>query len=390
MHPADSDTVPPAGELTQPNGNPAFVAEALCKAPPPKSPPLPSTLSLDRAFAIVQDANKWANGTVLHYYFFDDPARDFTDVEQPDHSRIPETWVGDDAQRQVVRKAFQEWKSLGIGLDFVEVKHREEAEIRIGFMDNDGSWSYIGTEIVSKDLGVASKRTMNFGWNLLSAHGYSTALHEIGHTLGLPHEHQSPFSGITWDEPAVLKGFAGPPNNWRSEMIQHNILDKLSEQLVRGTTYDPESVMHYPFGPGLIKQPPGYYTTGLKPSGKLSPSDIAWVTQLYPPLPPAPVRGLKPFASQPLDLKNGEQADFQISPEETRDYDIRTFGKSDALLALFEVRDGVPRFYNAEDDSGQERNAMLEKVKLVRGRKYILRVRLKYRETTEPPSVMMW
>jgi hypothetical protein len=358
----------------------------LCSSPPPLVPVLPASISQSRANAIIVGANKWANGTVLHYYFFDNPATDASDVEYADHSRQRLPWVGAAAQQSVVRWAFAQWKALGIGLEFKEVANREEAEIRIGFLSTDGSWSYIGTDVLAHG---SAERTMNFGWDLTTPYGHTTALHEIGHTLGLPHEHQSPFSGIVWDEPAVYQAFSGPPNNWTPGMIQTNILQPLSPQLVRGSKWDPDSIMEYHFGPGLIKQPDEYYGRGLTPSGKLSPSDISWVRQFYPPLQAATAL-LELAQSTALNLQNGEQADFRIEPTENRYYDIRTFGKSDVLLVLFEedAEDG-PSYRTADDDSGQERNATLH-LKLLRGHKYVLRARLKYREVGPPPALMVW
>ena len=35
-----------------------------------------------------------------------------------------------------------------IGLSFVEVKNPAEAEVRIGFLDGDGSWSFVGTDVL--------------------------------------------------------------------------------------------------------------------------------------------------------------------------------------------------------------------------------------------------
>ena len=90
----------------------------------------------------------------------------------------------------MVRQAFERWKAQDIGLEFVEVTSRDEAEIRIGFMQGDGSWSYLGRQILDRG---ANERTMNFGWDLLrTPREADTALREIGHTLGLPHEHQNP------------------------------------------------------------------------------------------------------------------------------------------------------------------------------------------------------
>lgn len=51
---------------------------------------------------------------------------------------------------------------------------------------------------------------MNIGWDITG--DIDAAVHEIGHSLGLPHEHQNPHAVITWDEEAVHAGLAAPPN----------------------------------------------------------------------------------------------------------------------------------------------------------------------------------
>ena len=73
--------------------------------------------------------------------------------------------------------------------------------------------------------------------------------HEIGHTIGFPHEHQNPNAGIVWDEEAVYRALGGPPNNWSRETTFHNIIRKIQPDRVQGSTWDPDSVMHYPFEP---------------------------------------------------------------------------------------------------------------------------------------------
>jgi hypothetical protein len=212
-------------------------------------------------------------------------------------------------------------------------------------------------------------------------------MHEIGHTLGLPHEHQNPNAGIVWDEEAVYKALAQPPNRWPKETTYYNIIRKLEPDSVKGTNWDPDSIMHYPFEAGLIKQPAGY-AKGLKPKGGLSAKDKELVKYFYPSIKKY-IKELEPYQSTVLSLKNAEQENFLIQPTATRYYNIRTFGACDTIIALFEEEQGVYRYRTADDDSGEDRNAAL-RVKLIKGHKYVLRVRLKYTDLASPPVVMMW
>ena len=243
-----------------------------CSNPKMTPKPLPEGISDQRAKLILTNVTKWVNGTTLHYYFFDKKT-DGEWVKYTDGTKEWKPWKGTPAQLEVVRKAFNIWKKLGVGLDFVEVKNREEAEIRVGFMDDDGSWSYVGREVLGQKVNA---RTMNFGWNIAVSdphNGIDTAVHEIGHTLGLQHEHQNPFAGIVWDEEAVYASLGAPPNSWDRETTFENIIKKLDKKEVNGSNWDPDSVMHYPFEAGLIKKPVKY-AIGLEPAGGLSVQDI--------------------------------------------------------------------------------------------------------------------
>jgi len=355
-----------------------------CSMPLVSEPALPAGIAPERASAILAIANKWVNGTALHYYFFDKSG----DREQVLLSNGAKQWrsfVGPEAQRRVVRDAFKRWKALDIGLEFKEVAARDEAEIRVGFMQGDGAWSYVGTDVLNSG---PNERTMNFGWSLLRPDGMDTALHEIGHTLGLPHEHQNPNAGIVWDEDAVYDELGKPPNSWPRQTTYHNIIRKIRADTVQGSYWDPNSIMHYPFEPGLILKP-AQYASGLNPAGGLSVRDVAWVKSFYPPIRNTGMVSLKPSQSQEIAVKNGEQQNFLIDPPATRDYDIRTFGACDTTMVLFEERNGTWRHFMADDDSGEDRNASLHP-KLIKGRHYCLRVRLKYSDKTTMPTIMLW
>ncbi|HEX8493754.1 MAG TPA: M12 family metallopeptidase [Pyrinomonadaceae bacterium] len=332
-------------------------------------------LSLDR---------KWVNGTNLHYYFFDKPTDGETVFFSNGTSEF-RPWTTNNAEKDIVRQAFQRWKDVGIGLEFTEVASRDEAEIRIGFMRGDGAWSYIGRDILGQG---PNARTMNFGWDLRrSAREIDTAVHEIGHTLGFPHEHQNPLAGIVWNEEAVYTSLAGPPNRWDRQKTFNNIISKIRPDTVQASNWDANSVMHYPFEAGLIKEP-AEFRNGLNPAGGLSERDKTWVKTFYPPLNAAEDTDLITLQSIELSLSAGQQRNFNIQPTATRYYNIQTFGESDTVIVLFEDVNGEARYLMADDDSGESFNASL-RVRLHKGRKYILRVRL-YSERSGETAVMMW
>ena len=325
-------------------------------------PVLSPELAAPRLRAIRLIRSKWVNGTVLHYCFLDGP--------EPQH--------------QAVRNAFQEWKDLGIGLEFEEVADRSETEVRIAFDQSDGSWSYVGRDV----LGIAVEEpTMNFGWDLTDDYGRTTALHEIGHTLGLPHEHQNPFAGIVWDQENVYEYFSGPPNVWSRQQTEHNVLRKLDPSEVEGSPWDPESVMEYWFPRGLINEP-AEYRDGLYPAGGLSELDKEWARRWFPPLAPA-IPTLQPFESVPLSLAPGGQADFTIEPTASRRYHLATFGTADTVLVLFEDVNGKLRYVRGDDDSGTDRNAHIS-AKLLRERRYVARVRLYWAGESGQTAIMYW
>jgi hypothetical protein len=354
-----------------------------CSQPVQPPPVVPPGLGPDRLEAILLTRTKWVNGTVLHYYFFDRET-DGQNVRFADGTTRFVSWVGPERQRQVVREAFEAWKQVGTGLEFREVTDRSEAEIRIGFQPDDGSWSYVGRDVLAQG---ANARTMNFGWDLTTTQGRSTALHEIGHTLGMPHEHQNPYAGIVWDEEAVYAFLGRPPNNWDRSTTHHNVLRKLSTSEVEGSTWDPDSIMHYAFPAGLIREPAAY-TGGIRPPGTLSALDREFVARWYPPLAPDLVT-LEPMRSVLTDLGPGEQADYAIEPRGTRRHRIGTFGASDTVIVLFEEVDGELRYLAGDDDSGKDLNALL-RVKLFRGRRYVLRVRLYSSWESGQTAVMYW
>lgn len=349
----------------------------FCDMPEMAPRQLPQDVDPERAAFILHMDDMWVNGTVIHYCFF----------EHTKHNS-PESWTGSIVDKRQVRKAFQEWKDLGLGLEFVEVKELDEAEVRIGFDQDDGSWSYLGTYPI--DHVSTNRRTMNFGWSLITAHGKDTALHEIGHAIAANHEHQNPFSGIQWDRPAVYDYFSGPPNNWSHSKIDHNILDSVAESEVEGSAWDGNSIMHYEFHNGLINGPAPYDTAGIHPADGLSAKDKAWVKHFYPALKKRDYIDLVPFQSEVIQIEAGGQVNLIIKPDVTRKHTMQTFGEADTLMVLFEDGGSDEAVYlQADDDSGTDYNAKIEQ-RLMKGKTYILRIRLYYANATGEAAVMLW
>lgn len=260
-------------------------------------------------------------------------------------------------------------------MEFNRVQDPRAAELRIGFHQGDGSWSYVGRDAIDY-ASDPRERTMNFGWDLTTAHGRDTALHEIGHALGFPHEQQNPNAGIVWNEQAVIDDLSGSPNFWNKAQIRHNILRKLNADAYEGSAWDRDSIMHYQFKAGLIVKPEGFRNQALIPAPGLSATDIAETQKFYPPQE-AELAELRPFEAHQIRIEPGEQVDYQIRPTYSREYTIQSFGQLDTVMALFEVIDGEARFYAGDDDSGSGLNAKL-RARLFQGRNYILRTRIYY------------
>lgn len=310
----------------------------------------------------------WPSGTVIRYWFYDRPA----------------AWAGAPEQQDVVRKAFRIWARLGLGITFEEVADRKQAQVRIAFLQDDGSWSYVGKDVLTRRR---DSRTMNFGWDLLEdpEEGLNTALHEIGHTLGFPHEHQNPFAGIEWNEEAVYRQMAKPDNNWDRATTFANILQKIQVADVDGSKWDPNSIMHYAFEKGLIVKP-AKYAAGLVPAGGLSRRDRQWARSLYPPVARAAARPvLKAFQTTALGLAAGQQRDFAFRAEATRMHTFRVVGDAEVAMSLFRkgAEEGRPLAGSASAA------ATSVKAGLQAGESYVLRVRMRRAGAQAKPAVMV-
>lgn len=242
-----------------------------------------------------------------------------------------------------------------------------DADIRISFDQNDGAWSYVGTD--AKGI-AAGEATMNLGF--LDG---GTAAHEFGHAIGLAHEHQNPEGGIQWNEAVVIRDLAGPPNFWSEAQTRHNVLRKYTADQINGTAFDPDSIMLYFF-------PAEWTTNGIatKQNNVLSETDKRFVAaaKMYPKSDPGvsgEITELELGARRRTAAgigKFGEEDLFRFTAARSGRYVVDTRGPTDVVMKLFGP-DSQTAVIAEDDDSGVDTNARIA-VDLIEG-EYFVQIR---------------
>ena len=281
-------------------------------------------------------------------------------------------FLGGTPQQQAIAREQALWWTAHANLSFV-FDNASDADIRISFDENDGAWSYVGTD--AKGI-AANEATMNLGF--LDG---GTAGHEFGHAIGLAHEHQNPAGGIQWNEAVVIRDLAGSPNFWSEAQTRHNVLRKYSADQINGTAFDPDSIMLYFF-------PAEWTTNGIatKQNDVLSATDKRFVAaaKMYPKSDPGvggEVSELKVNARQRTAAgigKFGEEDLFRFTVAQAGRYVIDTRGPTDVVMKLFGP-DSQTAVIAEDDDSGIDTNARIA-VDLIEGQ-YFVQIRHWNRES---------
>lgn len=269
--------------------------------------------------ALVFPRKQWVNGSTLRVRFMGGTA----------------------SQQALVQEQARWWiEQARANLRF-EFNNASDAEIRITFDPNDGAWSNVGTDCRLVPL---NEPTMNLGFM-----DGGTVAHEFGHAIGMGHEHQNPAGGLQFDAAVVTRDLSGPPNFWTPAQIRFNVLEKYAVNQIRGTDFDPKSIMLYFF--------PARWTTngvGTEANEVLSELDKSFIASTYPRQATtvgAVELGVNATASTLASIgQPGEEDLFTFKVARRGRHIIETGGQTDVVMKLFGP--GSQTNLIAEDDDG--------------------------------------
>ncbi|MCO8313211.1 M12 family metallopeptidase [Pseudomonas mandelii] len=168
-------------------------------------------------------------------------------------------------------QVFAQWEQH-INLHF-ELALTGEAEIRIR-TKTDEDRSALGTDALTIDK---SEPTMSISLRPDEEYFEANLLHEIGHAIGLLHEHTHLEANIPWNKQKVYEYYG--KMGWTQAEVDKNILTPANGALV-DTEYDKASIMHYPVPNELTD---GVWEVGI--NTRLSERDKYAASKIYPAAP---------------------------------------------------------------------------------------------------------
>jgi hypothetical protein len=194
----------------------------------------------------LRNADLWPNGATLRIGFFG----------------------GSLGQRANFQQALSEWlRYANLHADYVAVT---DAQVRVSFLPQQGSWSAIGTDCLTYP---PDRPTVNFG----SQEPGGIYLRFAGYVLGLVREPLNPMARLHWNRDAVYKAFKEAPLlHWTRDQVD-SVFFWPAMPYPGSRPFDPNSIM-------MVDLPAKFFTDlkEFKAPSTLSPSDKQYIATLYP------------------------------------------------------------------------------------------------------------
>ncbi len=249
-------------------------AQRACEINPANAPMLPdfstaTGFTLQPQHIAVLTSRYWGSkGVKLGVYFMDNPAADL--------------------KARILQHA-NAWgqKQPGSNVQFMEAS-ASSAQVRIARQRGDGYWSYLGTDVLQIPRNEPTMNLDSFSMSTPDSEFYRVVRHEVGHTLGCPHEHMRRAIIAKLDAERTIAYFMRT-QGWSRQTVIQQVLTPLEEASIMGTPdADETSVMCY--------QISGECTKDGKPiiGGKdIMPADVGFISKIYPlaAQPPPPENG---------------------------------------------------------------------------------------------------
>ncbi len=176
---------------------------------------------------------------------------------------------GGSGQHEIFSAAVKNWTDSEVGqyISFDFSAPADKAPIRVTF-DAKGNWSHVGRGNLSVPKSAPTMNIQNMQPDVI--------IHEMGHALGLHHEHNHPKANIDWDKDAVKREMAAL--GWSAADCETNIFAKYDDRYVciGSPSFDKHSIMIYPIPTRWTKN--GFSAT---PSSNISQGDRKCLQGLY-------------------------------------------------------------------------------------------------------------
>lgn len=186
---------------------------------------------------------------------------------------------GSAALRSRILSHMNAWST---GITFVETK--QEGQVRIARAAS-GYWSYLGTDVLHIPRNRQTMNLQGFSMNTPESEYRRVVRHELGHTLGFPHEHMRQALVDRIDPEKAYEYFLRT-QGWDRQMVDQQVLTSLDETSLMSTPPDQTSIMCYQL-PGEITKDGQPILGGLD----INATDAAFAHRIYP-RPGAPSRAM--------------------------------------------------------------------------------------------------